>query len=270
MQVDYFDLEPINTSTAVSLHFTPFDLKRLDSYSQNLLDYHVILDLIPTLASLYCLDLLSNDNSNEQMRLSAVQAAIFVSLGLQRKTVEDCEQDLGLPVSQILAMFGKAVRKISQYFSNIVEQDETQKLDTQIETTKSSVKVDKHGQKALDDDRAWDPSHKTLEQDLNEAADEAMTAFREKQKEIINSLALDEYAIGGTEQDWKDVKINGGSNRVSIKNEKSTKKRKHQQEQGLSDKLASQHRTGLSDPKGLESKIKQKKLAKKQKKDSKK
>lgn len=35
--------------------FTPYDLKRLDSYASQLVDYHMILDLIPTVAKLYFL-----------------------------------------------------------------------------------------------------------------------------------------------------------------------------------------------------------------------
>jgi N-acetyltransferase 10 len=65
---------------------TPFDLKRLDSYANNMLDYHVILDLLPTAASLYFQKRIGND-----VRLSAVQSAILLGLGLQRKSVEEVE-----------------------------------------------------------------------------------------------------------------------------------------------------------------------------------
>jgi len=41
------------TSTELSILLTPFDLKRLESYANNMLDYHVVLDLLPTVASLY-------------------------------------------------------------------------------------------------------------------------------------------------------------------------------------------------------------------------
>lgn len=33
-------------------------------------------------------------------------------LGLQRRPLEDCESELGLPPSQVLALFSKAVRKL--------------------------------------------------------------------------------------------------------------------------------------------------------------
>lgn len=83
----------------------------------------------------------------------------------------------------------------------------------------------------------WAPADVALEDDLNEAGDEAVQALREKQREVINSLPLDQYAIAADEDDWKAVKINGGSNRVSIPNNKSTKKRKHDSVQGTADLL---------------------------------
>jgi N-acetyltransferase 10 len=84
---------------------------------------------------------------------------------------------------------------------------------------------------------AWTPAEVSLEDDLQEAGDEVMMELREKQKDIINSLHLDQYAIGGDEEDWKKVKINGGSNRVSIANSNSSKKRKMEASKGLAEGL---------------------------------
>jgi tRNA(Met) C34 N-acetyltransferase TmcA len=66
--------------------FTPFDLKRLKSYAQNLLDYHVILDLLPTVAMLYF-----EKRLGEEVRLSAIQSSLLLGMGLQRKSVEVVE-----------------------------------------------------------------------------------------------------------------------------------------------------------------------------------
>ena len=51
-----------------------------------MLDYHVILDLLPTVASLFFEKRLGDD-----VRLSAVQSSILLALGLQRKSVEEVE-----------------------------------------------------------------------------------------------------------------------------------------------------------------------------------
>ena len=65
---------------------SPFDLKRLESYANNQLDYHVILDLLPTVASLYF-----EKRLGEDVHLSAVQSSILLALGSQRKSIEEVE-----------------------------------------------------------------------------------------------------------------------------------------------------------------------------------
>ena len=87
---------------------TPFDLKRLESYAQNSLDYHVILDLLPTVASLYF-----EKRLGDGIRLSAIQSSLLLGMGLQRKTVEEVEAryilstSLGF-ISYLLFMTGRA------------------------------------------------------------------------------------------------------------------------------------------------------------------
>jgi N-acetyltransferase 10 len=51
-----------------------------------MLDYHVVLDLLPTLAALYFSKRFPVD-----VKLSGVQSSILLALGLQRKSVEDIE-----------------------------------------------------------------------------------------------------------------------------------------------------------------------------------
>ena len=51
-----------------------------------MLDYHVVLDLLPTLASLYF-----EQRLGDEVRLSVVQSSILLALGLQRKSIEEVE-----------------------------------------------------------------------------------------------------------------------------------------------------------------------------------
>ena len=74
------------TTRELEILLTPFDLKRLESYANNAIDYHVILDLLPTVATVYFDRRLGSD-----VRLSAVQSAILLALGLQRKSIEEVE-----------------------------------------------------------------------------------------------------------------------------------------------------------------------------------
>ena len=41
------------TKAELDLFLTPHDLNRLEKYAQNMVDYHMVMDLLPTLARLY-------------------------------------------------------------------------------------------------------------------------------------------------------------------------------------------------------------------------
>jgi tRNA(Met) C34 N-acetyltransferase TmcA len=74
------------SSPELNFLLSPFDLKRLESYANNMLDYHVVVDLLPAVASLYF-----EKRLGSEIRLSAVQSSILLALGLQRKTIEEVE-----------------------------------------------------------------------------------------------------------------------------------------------------------------------------------
>jgi N-acetyltransferase 10 len=75
-------LVSISNVDDVYRNFSPFDLKRLESYSHSLLDYHVIIDLVPSLSLLYFMDMFSGCEGVDALKLSPVQAAILISIGL--------------------------------------------------------------------------------------------------------------------------------------------------------------------------------------------
>jgi N-acetyltransferase 10 len=70
----------------LNIYLGPFDLKRLESYANNMVDYHVIMDLLPIVSSLYF-----EKRLGAEVKLGAVQSSILLALGLQRKTIEQVE-----------------------------------------------------------------------------------------------------------------------------------------------------------------------------------
>lgn len=60
-------------------HVSLFDLRRLDSYCKNMVDFHLILDLVPTLAKLL---FTKNVLPKGSINLSFVQSAILIGIGL--------------------------------------------------------------------------------------------------------------------------------------------------------------------------------------------
>lgn len=92
-----------------------YDRKRLESYSRNLVDYHVIVDMLPRLAELYSLGAFSAIHADEAVNLSAAQEAILVALGLQKKSVTEVERELKIESAQVLALLNKVIRKLTAF-----------------------------------------------------------------------------------------------------------------------------------------------------------
>ena len=95
---------------------TPFDLKRLDSYAQNMLDYRVILDLVPALAMLYF-----SGRIRSSVKLNGLQKSILISIGLQRKSMDAIAEDMTIQPEQVLPLFNKIIRKFTAHFSALIE-----------------------------------------------------------------------------------------------------------------------------------------------------
>ncbi|KAL8679160.1 MAG: hypothetical protein Q9186_004551 [Xanthomendoza sp. 1 TL-2023] len=183
--------------------FSPFDLKRLDSYANNMLDYHVIIDMIPSIAFLYFTGRFEGSDSSSGVRLTGVQQAILLAIGLQRKILEDVEMELGLPVQQLLAMFVKIVRKVAGFFRSLV-------VGTVVESMPMPKRREDDGDVDVDggvDVVGSKPAPQmALEVELKEGAEEASKELKEKQRALIDALPLDKYTIPtDTTPDWDEA-----------------------------------------------------------------
>ncbi|MCJ1334802.1 hypothetical protein MMC09_000067 [Bachmanniomyces sp. S44760] len=174
---------------------TPFDLKRLDSYANNMLDYHVILDLIPVCAALYFTNRLS-----PHVKLSGVQSSILLAIGLQRKILEDVEKELNLHASQLLAMFVKVVRKLSAHFRSIVEGALADGMPESIPTTGNAnpdvaEAVPNNGSQITINNNKYQPLPQNLNDELLSGGKEVDAELKAKQRALIDALPLDRYEI---------------------------------------------------------------------------
>ncbi|KAL8782356.1 MAG: hypothetical protein Q9195_009651, partial [Heterodermia aff. obscurata] len=162
--------------------FSPFDLKRLDSYANNMLDYHVILDLIPSIALLYFTSRLPPN-----LTLTGLQSSILLAIGLQHKTLDDVEKELGLPASQLLAMFVKIIRKTSACFRRIVEQG--------IEEGLPENRGVEGGKQVMP----------PLSEELAQASTGVVSELKEKQRALIDALPLERYEIEAGGEGWEEA-----------------------------------------------------------------
>lgn len=162
----------VNSEEINSL-LSPFDMKRLESYADSMVDYHVILDLVPTIAQLNF-----SKRLGSEFGLSAVQAAILLSLGLQRKNIEALEGELGAPSHQVLALFGKLIRRLVKHLQDI--QKEALGADLPLEAPVSTI---------------IKPAAKTVAEDIADAVSEEKSRARAAQRELLDAIDMDEFAI---------------------------------------------------------------------------
>ncbi|XP_029952025.1 RNA cytidine acetyltransferase-like [Salarias fasciatus] len=186
------------SSAELAGHFSPYDLKRLELYSRSMVDYHLIMDLIPAVARMFFLKQLGD------VSLSAAQCALLLGIGLQHKSVEQLEKEIELPSSQLMGLFNRLIRKFVQVYTNIQEKA----IEAQMVTAR---------------DVTMEPTISSLQEDLNEAAKE----FEEKHKqdvEKVKEMHLDEYRIRGDDEEWDQaLKKGGNTSIISIKSEKKRK-----------------------------------------------
>lgn len=161
------EFKPI-TADELNATFSPFDMKRLESYAESMIDYHVVLDLVPTLAKLYF-----GKRLGEDCTLSAAQQAILLALGLQRKPVEALETELGLTSSQTLALFGKVLRRLTKHLQDIQKVDLGNDLPIEQSAESSAFK----------------PTEQTIEEDLAGDSEEIKRA-KEFQRELLSSVDM--------------------------------------------------------------------------------
>jgi len=226
------------TGPELHYHLTPHDLQRLELYSRNLCDHHLIGDLVPSLATLYF-----TGRMGSNFRLSSVQSALLCGMGLQHKGVDDLTAELALPINQVLAMFNKAVKKMSLAFHNLLVEEESRGLLSGDAMKKAEVKVHK----------IRDVVGQTLEEDAAEGAAEAMKVLMNQQKQQetkvehnsgvtgtrlppeINDPEIMKYALKGTDEEWAnalkekggvDGGIDSGTVQIKSKKVKTPKKRK--------------------------------------------
>jgi len=176
---------------------TTYDIKRLDLYSRNMVDYHLITDLLPAVSRMFFLQRLDFD-------LSAVQSAILLGLGLQHKNIETLEKELELPSSQLLGLFNRTIRKVVQCYNSVLESS----FGSQVTKGKEV---------------SMEPLAQGLHEDLEEAAKE----LKEKQKkelEKLKKIDLSEFAISGKDEEWQEALSNSKSN-VNVISVTSTKRK---------------------------------------------
>nr|KJB49110.1 hypothetical protein B456_008G101500 [Gossypium raimondii] len=122
-KMDFTDIEPAPSksdelSKLINTLLSPYDMGRLKDYSNNLIDYLSITDLLSILAHLYF-------QGKIPVTLTYVQASILLCMGLQNRDVSYVEEQLKktLERQQILSYFKKVMIKLYKYLYGVASKE---------------------------------------------------------------------------------------------------------------------------------------------------
>jgi len=197
------------TSKEIMYYMTHHDIKRLEQYGRNLCDHHLVTDLISAIARLYVMGRFGG-----KCILSSVQSALLCGVGLQNKTVDDMAAELKLPLNQVLAMFNKAIRKISMCVNEILEASEKEGIfGIDDEEKKETIA---RGLKTMGNEGEMG----RLEEEEREGEEEAKIAMNKMLGGKIDGDLLKQFSVKGSEKDWENIGDVTSSSSIVIETKK--------------------------------------------------
>merc|ERR1712217_473534 len=166
------------TASSLLQFVTRDDVHRLEQYGRNLVEYSLVLDIVPALAQLFLA------RRMPEVRLSPLQCAILVAVGCQHHTFDELADEFNTPASQLIALFNKAMHKLGNHCRSLLErQVEDEENLTSRSGTKSGDALS--GGRLLKD---------TLKEEQDVAAGKVNKKLGAAKQELLASLK-DEFAI---------------------------------------------------------------------------
>ncbi|CAK9320297.1 unnamed protein product [Citrullus colocynthis] len=204
-KINFTEVDPSEDSiveflNAIRYLMSAHDMKRLEAYADNLVDFHMILDLVPLLAQLYFMEKLP-------VTLSYAQASVLLCTGLQLRNITYIEGQMKLERQQILSLFIKVMKKFHKYLYGIASKE--------IESTMPRMR-----------EIPLEPHEISVDDDLHEAAKQIEEKMKMNNEELLDVGTLQQYAIVEGEVDFAGALQSGGGKVpsggvVSIKSNKT-------------------------------------------------
>lgn len=175
---------------------TPFDMKRLDSYSNNMVEMSVVLDLLPTLGALYfnnrlravredeaTASAIDAQDDEEELRLSGLQSSLLLAIGLQRKTPDEISAELRLPLQQAMALFVKTVRLLVKSLRKVEKRDIVRSMPELSSGLEARAPLRKKANSARGTDQSddWTALKGDLQSELRDAGREFLAGNKESE-----------------------------------------------------------------------------------------
>ncbi|KAK8472631.1 hypothetical protein PHAVU_002G265804 [Phaseolus vulgaris] len=203
---------------SIGEYLSPHDMKRLEAYVDNLADFHLILDLVPTLTRLYFQQKLP-------VTVSYAQASVLLCIGLQNQNISYIEGQTNLERQTILSLFIKVMKKFYKYLDG--------RASKEIESTLPRLK-----------EIVMEPHSVSVDEDLNNAAKQVEDDMKSKAESLFTPELLQQYAIDDGESGFQTVLQNNDGKMptgglISVKSSRSAGKPEKVKDSGKSDKKRS-------------------------------
>ncbi|KAI0493619.1 hypothetical protein KFK09_023740 [Dendrobium nobile] len=203
---DHKDASNNGSTQSLGNLLSPFDMKRLEAYTNNCVDYHMILDLVPVLAYHFF-------QGELPVTLSPVQASVLFCIGMQNQDITHIKEEMKLEREQILSLFIKVMKKLYKYLYSVAAKEIDATLPRLREVTLA-------------------PHSISLDEDLNEAAREVRENMKADNEGILKPELLQRYAIVDRESDFEKA-LQSGAGKVPSSGLVSVKSSKLKMENGV-------------------------------------
>jgi len=192
------------------------DLHRIEQYGRNLVEHALVMDIVPTLSMLFL------SRRMPEVHLSPLQCAILVGVGCQHRTFDQMAGELGTSASQLLALFNKAVHKLSNHCRSLLEHEVEEEEDL-AKDSGAAVKQITSGQVMT----GGEFIKESLKETQQGAAKKVNAKLEAQRKELLESLS-DEFAVVPNAGDMHAaLGGNAPSGTVSVKRPQDGPVRKH-------------------------------------------
>lgn len=181
----------------IGLSLLPHELRRLDSYTRNQVEFRLILDLTYDIAFLYFQD------QFPQLSLDAIQKAILIGIGLQHKTVDKVCEEFNMPSNQVLAKFYDAMKKVSRALRTVMEVEIAGELFP-VASTESAAALKRVA------------PLQSVDKELEEAARD-ISSKQKKELEKLKKDHLAQFAIKGDDDEWSRAISGSKTSVISVK-----------------------------------------------------
>ncbi|PKA51042.1 UPF0202 protein [Apostasia shenzhenica] len=207
-KIDFTDHEHVLSEGSMQSlgSFTPYDMKRLEAYTNNCVDYHLILDLVPIVARQYF-------QGKLPVALSPVQASVLFCMGMQNQDITFIKDQMKLEREQILSLLIKVTKKLYNYLYSVASKE--------IETTLPRLK-----------EVLLAPHSISVDEDLDEAAREVREKMNADNEGILKPDLLQQYAIVDKEGEFEKA-LQSGTAKVSSSGLLSVKSKRSKLENGI-------------------------------------